>query len=96
MPVFAAIIAPDADLAARIEALHAPYRAKLDEKLADAGELLYRRGNFNGTMDQLICDALRHDLDAEIALSPGFRWGPSLLPGGPITMGDLMAETAIT
>ena len=96
VPVFAAMIAPDADLAARIEALHAPYRAKLDEKLADAGELLYRRGNFNGTMDQLICDALRHELDAEIALSPGFRWGPSLLPGSPITMGDLMAETAIT
>ena len=61
-----------------------------------AGDLLYRRGNFNGTMDQLICDALRHELDAELALSPGFRWGNTMLPGEPITMGDVLSETAIT
>ena len=96
VPVFANAIKPDATLAARIDALMAPYQAKLGEKLADADELLYRRGNFNGTMDQLICDALRHELDAQIALSPGFRWGPSLLPGAAITMGDLYAQTAIT
>ncbi|MEO8847343.1 MAG: 5'-nucleotidase C-terminal domain-containing protein, partial [Casimicrobiaceae bacterium] len=58
--------------------------------------LLYRRGNFNGTLDQLICDALRAELGAPIALSPGFRWGPSLLAGNRITMRDVMAATAIT
>jgi S-sulfosulfanyl-L-cysteine sulfohydrolase len=61
-----------------------------------AGDVLYRRGNFNGSMDQLICDALRHELDAELALSPGFRWGNTMLPGEPITMGDVLSETAIT
>ena len=71
-------------------------QAAFGEKLAAAGDLLYRRGNFNGTMDQLICDALRHELDAEIALSPGFRWGNSLLPGEAITMDDVLSETAIT
>ncbi len=96
VPVFANAIKPDAAVAGRIDALMAPHQAKLGEKLADAGELLYRRGNFNGTMDQLICDALRHELGAEMALSPGFRWGPALLPGGAITMGDLLAQTAIT
>ena len=69
---------------------------KFGEKLAVAGDLLYRRGNFNGTMDQLICDALRHELDAELALSPGFRWGNTMLPGEPITMEDVLSETAIT
>jgi S-sulfosulfanyl-L-cysteine sulfohydrolase len=58
--------------------------------------VLYRRGNFNGTMDQLICDAVRQTLDAEIALSPGFRWGNSVLPGDSITMEDVLSETAIT
>ena len=66
------------------------------DKVAIAGDLLYRRGKFNGTMDQLICDALRHELDAELALSPGFRWGNTMLPGEAITMGDLLSETAIT
>ncbi len=68
----------------------------LDETLADAGELLYRRGNFSGTMDQVICDALRHQLDAEIALSPGFRWGPTQLAGEHITKGFVPAHTAIS
>ncbi len=95
-PVFANVLPPDAAVAARLQALEAPHAAEFSAKLADAGELLYRRGNFNGTMDQLICDALRHELGAEIALSPGFRWGPSLLPGAPITMGDLLSQTAIT
>jgi sulfur-oxidizing protein SoxB len=96
VPVFADLIKPDAAIAAAVAALNAPHQAMLGEKLAEIGELLYRRGNFNGTMDQLICDALRRELDAEIALSPGFRWGPSLLQGHSITMGDLMAQTAIT
>ena len=96
LPVFSNLLPPDAAVAKRIDALHAPHRAMFEEKLAPAGELLFRRGNFNGTMDQLICDALRHSLDAQIALSPGFRWGTSLLTGDAITMGDLLSQTAIT
>jgi sulfur-oxidizing protein SoxB len=96
LPVFAGLLPADAAIAARIEAMEAPHRQMLDEKLADAGELLYRRGNFNGTMDQIICDALRKEMDVEIALSPGFRWGTSVLKGGHVTMGDLLAQTAIT
>lgn len=96
LPVFSHLLKPDVAVAARIEALEAPHATMLDEKLAETGDLLYRRGNFNGTIDQLICDALRQELDAQIALSPGFRWGPSLLPGQAITMRDLLAETAIT
>ena len=71
-------------------------RRAFDEKLATADQLLYRRGNFNGPMDQVICDALRQELDAQIALSPGFRWGATVLAGQPITMEDVLSETAIT
>lgn len=81
---------------ALIERLRAPHAKKLAEPLATADHLLYRRGNFNGTMDQLICDALRREFDAEIALSPGFRWGNTVLPDQPITMEDILSETAIT
>ena len=81
---------------ALIDRLHAPYAAQFSEKLATADELLYRRGNFTGPMDQVICDALRKELDAQIALSPGFRWGATVLAGEPITMEDLLSETAIT
>ena len=70
--------------------------ARWSEKIAAADRLLYRRGNFSGTMDQLICDALRSELNAEIALSPGFRWGTTALAGQPLTMEDVLAETAIT
>ncbi len=66
------------------------------EKIATADRLLYRRDNFSGPVDQLICDALRAEFDAEIALSPGFRWGVSVLPGQSLTMEDVLAETAIT
>jgi sulfur-oxidizing protein SoxB len=65
-------------------------------RVVTAPHLLYRRGNFNGTMDSLLCDALRQQLDAEIALSPGFRWGTSVLPGQAMTMEDVLAETATT
>ena len=71
-------------------------RPRWSEKIAAADRLLYRRGNFSGTMDQLICDALRGELNAEIALSPGFRWGTTALAGQPLTMEDVLAETAIT
>jgi sulfur-oxidizing protein SoxB len=96
LPVFSNLLPADQAVAAEIERLHAPFQATLREELAKAGTLLYRRGNFDGTMDRLICDALRQELDAEIALSPGFRWGPSVLPGAAITMEDLLGQTAIT
>ncbi|MGH7067747.1 MAG: thiosulfohydrolase SoxB [Acetobacteraceae bacterium] len=96
LPVYADMIAPDAAVAHAIAASRAPYQALLDEKLAEVGEVLYRRNNFYGSIDQVIGDALREEMDAEIALSPGFRWGNSYLPGGAFTMGDLLAETAIT
>lgn len=96
LPVFAALLRADAALQVHIDSAMKPYAAQFNEKLAVAGDLLYRRGNFNGTMDQLICDALRQELDAELALSPGFRWGNTMLPGEAITMGDLLSETAIT
>ena len=96
LPVFANLIAPDKEMSAYIDKVRAPYKAKLEEKLAVTDSLLYRRGNFNGTFDQLICDAMLAVQDAEIAFSPGFRWGTTLLPGAAITMDDLMTHTAIT
>ncbi len=96
LPVYAGLLRPDAEMQAFIDRVSNPHAAAFDEKLAVAGELLYRRGNFSGTMDQLICDALRHELDAELALSPGFRWGNTMLPGEPITMQDVLSETSIT
>ena len=96
LPVYAGLLKPDPEMQALIDRLRQPYADKFAEKLAVAGDLLYRRGNFNGTMDQLICDALRREFDAEIALSPGFRWGNTLLPGEPITMENILSETAIT
>ena len=96
LPVFSNRLKADPDMIALIERLRAPHAKTLDEKVGTADRLLYRRGNFNGTMDQLICSALRQQLDAEIALSPGFRWGATVLSGEPITMQDILSETAIT
>jgi sulfur-oxidizing protein SoxB len=96
LPVFANLLKTDPDMQALIDRLRAPYAAQFGETLATADQLLYRRGNFNGPMDQVICNALRQELDAQIALSPGFRWGATVLPGQPITMEDVLAETAIT
>jgi sulfur-oxidizing protein SoxB len=96
LPVFSELLKPDAAMQALIEKLRAPQAAAYAEKIATADRLLYRRGNFNGTMDQLICDALRNEFDAEVALSPGFRWGTSVLPGQPVTMDDVLSETAVT
>jgi len=96
LPVFSELLKPDAAMQALIEKIRGPHAAAYAEKIATADRLLYRRGNFSGTMDQLICDALRAELDAKIALSPGFRWGTSVLPGQPLTMEDVLAETAIT
>jgi sulfur-oxidizing protein SoxB len=96
LPVFANLLDADADMAALIRKHRAPYEAKLGEKLAVSEGLLFRRGNFNGSFDQLILDALLETQDAEIAFSPGFRWGTSILPGEPITLEDVMNMTAIT
>ena len=96
LPVFANLLAADPDMQKYIDAVRAPYVDVLNEELAVADTLLYRRGNFNGTFDQLICNALMQELDAEIALSPGFRWGTSVLPGDPITMERLLDQTCMT
>ena len=96
LPVFANLLPADAEMSAYIDRVRAPFASRLSEKLAITEGLLYRRGNFNGTFDQLICDALMQVRGAEIAFSPGFRWGTSLLPGQTITMEHLMDQTAIT
>jgi sulfur-oxidizing protein SoxB len=96
LPVFANLLAPDAGMAAYIDEARAPYAPKLAEKLAVTEGLLYRRGNFNGTFDELLLRALIAEKDAEIAFSPGFRWGATLLPGDAITLEDVLAQTAIT
>jgi sulfur-oxidizing protein SoxB len=96
LPVFAELLPADVGMQAYIDELRAPWRETLDEPLAVADTLLYRRGNFNGTFDQLICDALREVGDAEIALSPGFRWGTTVLPGDSVTMERVMDQTCIT
>jgi sulfur-oxidizing protein SoxB len=96
LPVFANLLAPDLDMQRLIEQLRAPYATRLSEPLARTDGLLYRRGNFNGTFDDVILDALLETQDAQIALSPGFRWGTALLPGEVITREALMNMTAIT
>ncbi|MGQ3055088.1 MAG: thiosulfohydrolase SoxB [Roseateles sp.] len=96
LPVFANQLRPDPDMQALITKVRAPYEAKLNEKLAVTDGLLYRRGNFNGSWDQLICDALMDVQGAEMAFSPGFRWGTTLLPGDTITRELLMDQLAIT
>jgi sulfur-oxidizing protein SoxB len=96
LPVFSNLIPADPEMAATIERLRAPYAAKLAEPLGIADRLLWRRGNFAGPWDHLILAALRDTLDCPVALSPGFRWGTTLLPGEPITREALYAQTAIT
>jgi sulfur-oxidizing protein SoxB len=96
LPVFSNLIAPDPKMSALIQSIRKPFEAKLQEPLAKTDTLLYRRGNFNGSFDQFILDGLMAQKNAEIAFSPGFRWGTSLLPGQTITMEHLMDQTAIT
>ena len=96
LPIFANLLPADAQMQALIERVRAPFAAKLAEPLAVTEGVLYRRGNFNGTFDQLLLDAVMAEKDAEIGFSPGFRWGTSLLPGQAITMEQLLDQTAIT
>jgi S-sulfosulfanyl-L-cysteine sulfohydrolase len=96
LPVFANMLPADKEMDALITKIRAPYESKLAEKLAFTEGTLYRRGNFNGTGDQLLVDALMDVQGAEIAFSPGFRWGTTLLPGQAITREWLMDMTATT
>jgi sulfur-oxidizing protein SoxB len=96
MPVFSNLLPADAEMQAYIDKVRAPYKDKLDEKLAVTEELLYRRGNFNGSWDQVICDALMQNKGADMAFSPGVRWGTSLLPGDTITYERMMDQMAMT
>jgi len=96
IPVFADAITPDREMASLIDRIRAPHKKELDRVLGKTDSLLYRRGNFNGTFDDLICAAMLEGRDAEIALSPGFRWGSSLLPGQAITVDHVYHHTAVT
>jgi sulfur-oxidizing protein SoxB len=96
IPIFAEVIAPEAEMARMIATVRAPHEAMLSEVVGRTDTLLYRRDNFHGTLDDVICDALTAERDAEIALSPGFRWGGSLLPGQDITREDIYNATALT
>ncbi len=96
LPVLADHIPADPEMDGLIRRLRAPYESKLAERLAVSRSLLYRRGNFNGTFDEIILDALLKHYDAEVAFSPGFRWGVSVLPGDPITLEQVFSQTALT
>jgi sulfur-oxidizing protein SoxB len=94
--VFSELVPADAGMATLVSDLRKPFEARLAEPLAHTDDLLYRRGNFNGSFDEVILAALKQSQEAPVALSPGFRWGPALLPGSTITVEDVMAQTAIT
>lgn len=96
MPVFSNLLEPDAEMTALVAQIRRPFEQSLGQVLAVTDDLLYRRGNFNGSFDEIILASLQQSQDAEIALSPGFRWGTTLLPGSAITVEDVMAQTAIT
>ncbi|GAB5435443.1 thiosulfohydrolase SoxB [Falsiruegeria mediterranea] len=96
IPIFSDVITPDAEMTALIDEQRAPYLAQMTEVIGQTDSLLYRRGNFNGTWDDLICDALLSEREAEIALSPGVRWGPSLVPGQDITREDIWNVTSMS
>jgi len=96
LPIFSNMLKADAKMQKYIDGVRKPFLEKLQEPLGVAGSLLYRRGNFNGTFDQVICDALREVKGAQISLSPGFRWGTSVLAGDTITMENVLDQTCIT
>lgn len=96
IPIFSDVIAPDPAISALIDEQRAPYEDTLREVIGQTDSLLYRRGNFNGTWDDLICDALIKQREADIAMSPGVRWGPSILPGQEITREDIWNVTSMS
>jgi sulfur-oxidizing protein SoxB len=96
IPVFSDVITPDPEMSAHIDVLRAPYEAECNRVIGSTSGLLYRRGNFNGTWDDLICQGIIEERDVEISLSPGFRWGTTLLPGQDITIEDLYTQTSMS
>jgi sulfur-oxidizing protein SoxB len=96
IPIFSDVIEPDKEVSALINEQRAPYEEAMSEVIGETDSVLYRRGNFNGTWDDLICDALLSEREADIAMSPGVRWGPSLLPGDKITREDIWNATSMT
>ncbi|SEK17993.1 thiosulfohydrolase SoxB [Pacificibacter marinus] len=96
IPIFADVIEPDKAVTAVIDAERAPYETEMSEVIGETDGVLYRRGNFNGTWDDLICDALLSEREADIAMSPGVRWGPSLMPGDQITREDIFNATSMS
>ena len=96
IPIFSDVIAPDPDIAALIDEERAPYKSQLYEVIGQSQSLLYRRGNFNGTWDDLICQAMIEEREADISMSPGVRWGPSILPGQDITREDIWNVTSMS
>ena len=96
IPIFSDVIAPDPEMTALVTETRAPHAEEMSEVIGQSGSLLFRRGNFNGTWDDVICDALISQRDAQIALSPGFRWGAAVLPGQDITREDIYNVTAMT
>jgi sulfur-oxidizing protein SoxB len=96
IPIFSDVIEPDKEVAALIHEQRAPFTSELEEVIGQTDSLLYRRGNFNGSWDDLICDALISEREADIAMSPGVRWGPSLIPGQDITREDIFNVTSMT
>ena len=96
LPVLSRVVPEDPDMARLVSELRRPYEAKLAEPLAVSESLLWRRGNFNGPFDELILDALLKRFDAQVAFSPGFRWGPTIVPGQTLTLEDVYAHTALT
>jgi sulfur-oxidizing protein SoxB len=96
IPIFADVIKPDAETTALVDKVRAPYEAELKKVVGQTDSLLYRRGNFNGTFDDLICDALISEREADIAMSPGFRWGTTVVPGSDLTVEDIYNATGMT
>lgn len=95
IPVFSDVIEPDKEMAAKIDEIRKPYESEINRVLGKTESLLYRRGNFNGTWDDLICEGIIEQRDVEISLSPGFRWGTTLLPNSEITIDDLYNQTSM-
>jgi len=96
MPVLSDAIRPDPEIQALVDEIRAPHRSAISEVLGTSESLLYRRGNFNGTFDDLICQAIIEERDTQISLSPGFRWGATVIAGQDITVDDVYTQTAIT
>jgi len=96
IPVFSDVIDSDQEMKKAIDSVRKPYEAEMNRVIGSTETMLYRRGNFNGTWDDLICEGMMVERDAELSFSPGFRWGSTLLPGDNITIEDLYNQTAMS